>query len=66
MDYLFTEKDTIIWLCFVVYAGMAFLQFQKIMIFDRFSDAVNVRTGIWLCVRVFFLLPLLWTVSYLT
>jgi hypothetical protein len=66
MDYLFTEKDTIIWMCFIVYAAMAFLQFQKMIIVDRASDVVDIRQGIWLCVRVIFILPLLWTVNFLT
>jgi hypothetical protein len=64
MDYLFTKQDTVLVLCFLVYAGLTFFQLQKMLVLSKFGQFVSPRKSLWLVARVVLILPLLWTVKY--
>ncbi|MBE9170075.1 hypothetical protein IQ238_21985 [Pleurocapsales cyanobacterium LEGE 06147] len=64
MNYLFTEQDTVLVLCFLVYAGLTFVQLQKMLVLSQLGRSISPRRSLWLVARVVLILPLLWTVKY--
>ncbi len=64
MNYLFTKQDTVLVLCFLVYAGLTFFQFQKMLVLSQFGQSISPSRSLWLVARVVLILPLLWTVKY--
>lgn len=64
MDYLFTQQDTVIVFCFLVYAGLTFVQLQKMLVLSQFGQPVSPGRSLWLIARVVLILPLLWTAKY--
>ncbi|MGF1542754.1 MAG: hypothetical protein ACFCU5_20330 [Pleurocapsa sp.] len=66
MDYLFTERDTVLVFSFLVYGGLAFFQLQKMLILSQFGQSFSVYQSIWIVGRTILVIPLLWTVKCLT
>ena len=64
MDYLFTEKDTVLFLLVLVYVGFTFVKLIKIALSNQLERSFSGFKSMWLVVRFVFVLPLLWTFSY--
>jgi hypothetical protein len=65
MDYLFTKQDTVIVLCFLIYAGFGFIQLQKMLILKQLGQSFSLYKSIWIVSRTILAIPVFWTVKYL-
>jgi hypothetical protein len=65
MDYLFTERDTVLVFSFLIYGGLAFLQLQKMLILSRLGQSFSIYKSLWIVGRTILAIPLLWTFKYL-
>ena len=65
MDYLFTPEDTFLVLSFLVYAGFAFFQLQKMLILNNLGYAISPLKSMWLVARVLLALPVMWTIKFI-
>lgn len=63
MDYLFTPEDTFLVLSFLVYAGFAFFQLQKMLILNNLGYSISPVKSMWLVARVLLALPVMWTIK---
>lgn len=64
MDYLFTQQDTVLLLSFLLYAGLTFVQLQKMVVLGQLGQSISPQRSLWLVGRVVVILPLLWTAMY--
>lgn len=65
MNYLFIKQDTVLILCFLVYAGFGFIQLQKMLIIKQLGQSFSLYRSIWIVSRTILALPLFLIVKYL-